>query len=34
MNELINPVAVGHQSLMRLENTLTFAKFVDRQLIK
>lgn len=31
MNELVNPVAVGHQSLIRLENNLTFAKYVDRQ---
>jgi len=31
MNELVNPVAVGHQSLMRLENNLTFAKYVNRE---
>lgn len=31
-NELLNPVAILQSSLMRLENSLTFFKFVDREL--
>ena len=30
-NELLNPVALTKESLMRWENNLVMAKFVDRQ---
>ena len=30
-NELINPVVIAQETLMRLENNLTMSKFADRQ---
>ena len=30
-NELLNPVALTQESLMRWENNLVFAKYVDRE---
>lgn len=33
-NELINPVAVAQDSLIRWENNLVAAKYVNRELVK
>lgn len=30
-NELVNPIAVGHDLLVRLENHIVAFKYVDRQ---
>lgn len=31
MNELLNPVVIAQDTLLRLENTLTFFKQVNRE---
>jgi len=31
-NELLNPVAIDHETLLRLENNLTLYKYVNREL--
>ena len=31
-NELLNPVVITQESLIRLENNLCFAKYVNREL--
>jgi hypothetical protein len=33
-NELLNPVIIGKDSLIRLENNVTFTKYVNREFDK